>query len=104
MHTASGRTAYSLRVLAMHALLEIPVLTVTALIILAQPDAPFSSQLPHIVSIAQTVTGLTFHALWLCYSRRQDSSERSSAKGATAVAPSPAQQESTAIVEVVSAN
>lgn len=100
MHAGSGITEYSLRVLGLHAMLEVPVLAATVCIILAQCNGPFSYQLPQIISIVQTVIGLTFHALWLLYKRRTN--PLSPAKGAS-VAPDPVQQENTSIVEVVSA-
>lgn len=73
-HTHLGVTEYTLPDLGVHALLEIPVLAVTVCIMLAQQKGPFSSQLPHIASIAQTVTGLTLHTTWLLYSRPKEPS------------------------------
>ena len=49
--------------------LEVPVLTVTLylLALLWQSGAPWSDQLPHIVSAVQTVLGLATTVLWVFF-------------------------------------
>lgn len=69
-HTATGLLTHTPRTLAAHAVLEVPVLILTGVLIAKQRDLPLSANLAHIVSMIQTVGSILVHATWLTISSR----------------------------------
>ena len=64
-HTASGLIMHSKRTLLVAATLEVPIFTITIIVLITSWSAPTSVRVAHLVSLLQTVLSLAGNAVWL---------------------------------------